>query len=296
MFFDLKNALPTDEFLNLMKSRVFTVTEALRLAVGRDSKGALVWKASTSSGPKADGFKEVDQSIHGIVGDREFVLVQSQAIFDQLELTTREVCEVGRVLVAVHKTGHHMATLGMQMPGRVVNVDVLICTTNDSATWERYDATTASGVTGLQLLDGDDVGVRTVHAHGSRIVSMLGTVPLDVLIDDVTAGKTITFKEGAALQLPRGALLPPRMVNKFGGLTLAYTVAGKTYVAASDTDGNYMAVPYVHKDDIVGQAVPFAVMEDSVVTGECGLFRLDSTLTGVGRVTRGLTFEDAFRM
>ncbi len=279
----------TEEFLSLIRlsPTAFAVDHIKRLAVSRDGDTVgLVWTYSMKHGPVEDGMKEVDHSLNALCGVREVLVVQSQAAFGQLDMTSAEVSEVGQVLVAIHKTGSHMATLGIADSTYIKNVDVLVCVDQEHGLWERHDATNVTSVSGFQVLDDDKMGARIGRA--------LGVTTVDAFVTAITDGRPVRFDVGRSVTLPRGAVLPPRMIDSDGLLALAYTADFKTYIGVQDADGNYVMETYDVKDDEVGAAMPYATIVNGQVNGYCGFVKLNPK-TGEGDVTRNMFFGAAFR-
>ncbi len=280
----------TEELLILIRlsPTAFAVDHIKRLAVSRDGDtGGLVWTYSMKHGPVEDGMKEVDHSLNALCGVREVLVVQSQAAFDQLDMTSAEVSEVGQVLEAIHKTGSHMATLGIADGTYIKNVDVLVCVDQEHGLWERHDATNVTSVSGFQMLDDDKMGV--------RIDRVLGVMTVDAFVTAITSGRPVTFVAGRSVKMPRGAvLLPPRMIDQSGLLTLAYTADFKTYIGVQGADGNYVMETYDVKDDEVGAAMPYATIVNGQVNGYCGFVKLNPK-TGEGDVTMNMHFGQMFR-
>lgn len=280
--------LATSAFLSLIsQSRAMLSVDALwRLLVGRDpGTGVLVWTYGVGGSPVPVGMKEVVFSVNGLSGDTEVVIVESQALFDQLDMIDAEVNEVGRVLVAIHKTGSHMATVGVVVP-YVRNVDVLVCTDMELGTWRRYDATLRSRVSGVQLLADDMLGV--------RIGRKLGVVTIDTFVTAVQRGGRMSFDEHATIEISSGAVLPPRMIDVHGQLAPAYVDGATVYIGRQSADGGWVMDPHHFRDDEMGATLPYATIDGGKVDGYCGFMSFDRR-TGACGVQRNVYFSNAFR-
>lgn len=269
------------------KSRDINVDTLTRIGIGRDDDTLqLLWRMDTCEGPLPDGFKELDQSLYAIVGNNEVAITQNQNVFDALDMSEDEVAEVGDVLELLHKTGVHIATFGVTDNTYDKNVDILV-REDGATTWTRYNATKFAGVEGFQLLENDEVGVRT---NGR-----LGAKSIDAFVGNVMRGENIAFEDGTAIDCPAGATLPPRMVNKNGRLALSFVDRGETTIATADGEGNLRAATFTRNDDVVGPAMlPFGTLTDGATDGKLGMIVFDPK-TGVGTLKKGIAFNAAFR-
>ncbi len=264
----------------------FTADNTTRIAIGRDQDNSLLIKVDTKRGPRTDGFKEVDVSLFFKDKDAQYFVIQSQSVFDQLDLTQDEIDQVGNALAALHKTGDSVITYGAkdESYAKARNTDVLKF---QDGQWTRYDATNASSVKGFQQLADNNLGV--------RIGNKLGAMKIDAFLAAVTNDETIRFADGQWIDIPADAKLSPRMVDEHKMLVLAYNKKdNETVIATPNAKGTALVTKsYMANDDVVGNALPYATITDGAVDGKVGYIHVDDS--GNSRRTTGMSFTQLLR-